>query len=74
MEVQVPGSAVAKEQLSDKFFWASGRSSLAGTTVRTVAEEKNETTHPGLFCDDLLWVKKLTLSQKIYYVLAKPST
>lgn len=41
MEAQVPGSAVtSKVQLSDKFFGDSGRKSLTGTTVRTVAEEK----------------------------------
>lgn len=41
MEAQVPGSAVtSKVQLSDKFFGDSGRKSLTGTTVWTVAEEK----------------------------------
>lgn len=41
MEAQVPGSTVTKVQLPDNFLGGSGRNSLAGTTVRTVAEEKN---------------------------------
>lgn len=43
MEVQVPGSAVAKVQLySINLFWSSGRNDLSGTTVRTAAEGEVE--------------------------------
>lgn len=72
MGAQIPGSAVTKVQLPDNFFGGSGRTVLLAPLWG--GRIKNETTHQGLFCGDLLWFKKLTLSQKIYSIPAKPST